>query len=95
MPGKLEKIDEDIHLMKDGTIVEGLATGGKVLIVRDEPDFRRHILPYFSNTIMVVICLVILMTTGKFWLPFFVIFLISPAQNYFGEGDNKNLSTKS
>ena len=30
----VEKLDEGLRAQKDGTLVEGLATGGKVLIVR-------------------------------------------------------------
>ena len=32
--GKDEKLDEGLRSLKDGSIVEGLGTGGKVLIVR-------------------------------------------------------------
>jgi len=81
--------------LKDGSIVEGLATGGKVMIVRTQPEIVRDILPYFSSTIMVIVAISILMTSGKFYLPFFVMYLYSPIVNHFGKGDYKNLSPKS
>jgi len=93
--GKDEKLDEGLKSLKDGSIVEGFAPGGKVLIVRTEPEFARDILPYFSNTIMVFIALVMLITSNKVYMPMFFVYLISPIQNYFGVGDNKNLSVKS
>lgn len=44
---------------------------------------------------MVFIAVIILITTNNFYLPMFFVYLISPIQNYFGQGDNKNLSLKS
>jgi len=35
--GKDEKLNDGLKTLKDGTIVEGLAPGGKVIIVRAEP----------------------------------------------------------
>ena len=93
--GKDEKLDTGLRSLKDGSIVEGLAPGGKVLIVRTEPEFTRDILPYFMNSMMVFIALIMLITCNKVWMPMFFIYLISPIQNYFGVGDNKNLSIKS
>ena len=76
--GKDEKLDEGLRSLPDGSIVEGLGTGGKVLIVRTEPEFARDILPYFSNTMMVLVALVMLNTTGRVYLPTFSILLVSP-----------------
>ena len=77
--GKDQKLEEGpMTTLKDGTIVEGLATGGKVLIVRAEPEILRDIMPYFSNTIMVFIALVMLISSGKVYMPMFFVYLISP-----------------
>jgi hypothetical protein len=63
--------------------------------VRTEPEFRRDILPFFSNSILIVVLVVSVIITNKFYMPFFIISIASPAQNYFGNPDKKNLSTKS
>merc|ERR1719263_170215 len=52
-------------------------------------------MPYFYNSIMLLIAIVMVIVTGKVYLPMFFVFLISPIQNYFGKGDNKNISPKS
>jgi len=93
--GKVDKIDDGLHSLKDGSIVEGMAPGGKVLIVRTEPEFKRDILPYFSNSITVLVGVMMIVVTNKFYMPMFFVCLISPLINAFGVGDNKNLSAKS
>ena len=44
---------------------------------------------------MVLIAVILIITTNKFYLPMFCVYLISPIQNHFGQGDNKNVSIKS
>lgn len=91
-----KKLNKDgLRTLKDGTVVEGLAPGGKVVIVSGQPQFLRDIAPYFSNSIMVLLAMILIITTNKFYLPMFFVYLISPIQNYFGVGDNKNVSIKS
>ena len=76
--GKNEKLDDGHQTLKDGTIVEGLATGGKCIIVSGEPEIVRDILPYFSNSIMVLIGIILLNITNKVYMPMFLIYLVSP-----------------
>ena len=54
---KESKQDEGLRRLKDGSLVEGLAPGGKVLIIRNEPSFKRDIIPYFSGSIMIVVAM--------------------------------------
>jgi hypothetical protein len=76
-----EKLDEGLRSLKDGSLVEGLAPGGKVLIVRTQPDFMRDIAPFFSNSIMVLVAVIMVITSNKFYMPVFFAYLISPIQN--------------
>ena len=88
-------MEDGLRKLKDGSYVEGVAQGGKVLIVRTDPEFVRDIAPYFANSIMVFVALVMVMTTNRFYLPVFFVFIVSPIQNKCSVGDNKNLSVKS
>ena len=72
-----------------------MGPGNKVVIVNASPEFVRDIMPYFSNSIMVVVAVTMIVVTNNFYMPIFFVFLISPTLNYFGKGDYKNLSTKS
>ena len=92
---KNRRIKDGLRRLKDGSYVEGVAVGGKVLIVRTEPEFIRDIAPYFTNSIMVFITLMIFFTTNKYYLPIFLVFIFSPIDSFLGEGDFKNLSPKS
>jgi len=44
---------------------------------------------------MILIGVIAIITTNNFYIPMFFVYLISPIQNYFGVGDNKNISLKS
>ena len=76
--GEIKEMDEGLRALKDGSIVEGLAPGGKVLIVRTEPEFKRDILPMFYGSIVIVIAVVMIITSNKFYLPIFFVYLVSP-----------------
>jgi len=76
--GKVDEIDDGLHSLKDGSIVEGMAPGGKVLIVRTEPNFKRDIMPYFSNSIMAFVGVIMMITTNNFYMPMFFVYLVSP-----------------
>ena len=75
---KEAKLDDGLRTLKDGSLVEGLAPGGKVLIVRTEPEFRRDIAPFFSGPIMIISAVLMIIITNKFYLPVFFVYLISP-----------------
>ena len=75
---KESKLDEGLRCLKDGSLVEGLAPGGKVLIVRTEPEFKRDILPMFSGSIMIVVAVIMIIKTNNFYLPMFFVYLVSP-----------------
>ena len=92
---KEAKLDDGLRTLKDGSLVEGLAPGGKVFIVRTQPEFIRDIAPFFSNSIMMFIAMVMILTSNKFYMPVFFVYLISPTVNYFGQGDFKNISVNS
>ena len=70
--------DDGLRALKDGSLVEGLAPGGKVLIVRTQPEFLRDVWPYFLNSIMVLIAVIIMIVTNKFYLPIFIVYFLSP-----------------
>ena len=89
---KESKLDEGLRQLKDGSLVEGLAPGGKVLIVRTEPEFKRDIIPMFSGSIMIIVAVIMIITTNRFYFPIFFVFSVSPIVNYVGQGDNKNIS---
>lgn len=76
--GKNEKLDDGHKTLKDGSIVEGYTIGGKCIIVSAEPEIVRDILPYFSNSIMVLIGIIVLNITNKAYMPMFLIYMVSP-----------------
>ena len=44
---------------------------------------------------MMFIAMVMILTSNKFYMPVFFVYLISPTVNYFGQGDFKNISVNS
>ena len=88
------KKDGALRSLADGSIVESIGPGG-VLVVRTEPSFRRDVCPYFFAAGFVVLTHIAIALTHNFYLPLFIVFAISPIQNYFGAGDNRNLSNES
>ena len=75
--GELKKEDAGLRSLADGSIVESIGPGG-VLVVRTEPSFRRDVFPYFLAAMFVVLTHIAIAFTHNFYLPLFVVFILSP-----------------
>jgi alkane 1-monooxygenase len=76
-------------------VVEGTEVGGKVFVVRKNPEFIRDIAPFFAPSLLLVLGHIFYIYTGKLVLPFWLMYLMCPISNFLLPEDNQNLSKKS
>lgn len=56
------------------------------------PKFYRDILPYFYYPAMVVISIIAMVYTRNHFLPFWILYLLAPSSNLFGNNDTAEVA---
>uniref|UniRef100_A0A7S3FVZ8 Fatty acid desaturase domain-containing protein n=1 Tax=Strombidium rassoulzadegani TaxID=1082188 RepID=A0A7S3FVZ8_9SPIT len=89
------KTQEKVAVSKASGKVEGTEYNGHVVVVDKEPSFLVDVLPYYGNSILLVINHLIYLYTGYILTPFWYMYMGCPFTNLLGPKDNENLTKRS